>query len=75
MFQLTFFAEMYYLLALFVLLASTAGDGNFSFTNTHVQVDEAEFTQAVFGVSRTGPTTSVVDVTCKVGVKKNKMSL
>jgi len=59
---------MYYPLALLVLLASAAGDGNFTFTNTHIQVEEAPFTQAVFGISRTGTTTGTVDVTCKVGV-------
>lgn len=59
---------MYYPLALLVLLASAAGDGNFSFKDTNIQVEEAPFTQAVFGISRTGPTTRTVDVTCKVGV-------
>ena len=59
---------MYYPLALLVLLASAAGDGNFSFKETHIQVEEAPFTQAVFGISRTGAATGTVDVTCKVGV-------
>ena len=51
-----------------MLLASAAGDGNFNFTKTHVQVEEAPFTEAVFGISRTGATTGIVVVTCKVGV-------
>ena len=59
---------MYYPLALLVLLGSAAGDGNFSFTTTNIQVDETPFTQAVFGISRTGATTGTVGVTCKVGV-------
>ena len=59
---------MFYPLALLVLLASAAGDGNFRFTKTHIQVEEAPFTQAIFGISRTGATTGIVDVTCRVGV-------
>lgn len=59
---------MYYPLALLVLLASAAGDGNFSFKKTHIQVEEAPFTQAIFGISRTGAATGTVGVTCKVGV-------
>ena len=65
---LLFFSEMYYPLVLLVLLASATGNGNFRFTTTNIQVDEAPFTQAVFGISRTGATTGTVDVTCKVGV-------
>ena len=59
---------MHHILALLVLLASAAGDGNFSFSNTHVAVEEAPFTQASFVISRTGAMTSQVIVTCKVSV-------
>lgn len=63
-----FFPEMFYPLTLLVLLASATGDGNFRFTKTHIQVEEAPFTQAIYGISRTGSTSGIVDVTCKVGV-------
>lgn len=59
---------MYHLLALLVLLASAAGDGNFYFTSTHIAVAEAPFTQASFGISRTGSMTDGVVLTCEVGV-------
>ena len=60
---------MYHLLALLVLLESAAGDGNFRFTNTQVEVSEVPFTQASFGISRTGATTETVLVTCQVGFR------
>lgn len=59
---------MFYPLTLLVLLASATGDGNFRFKTTHIQVEEAPFTQATYGISRTGSTSGIVDVTCKVGV-------
>ncbi len=62
---------MYHLLALLVLLASAAGDGNFNFSNPHVAVEEAAFAQARFDISRTGSMTDQVILTCKVRVTKS----
>lgn len=67
-FVFCFSPEMYHLLAMLVLLASAAGDGNFHFTSTHIAVAEAPFTQASFGISRTGSMTDGVVLTCRVGV-------
>ncbi len=66
--------EMYHLLALLVFLASAAGDGNFKFSNPHVTVEEAAFTQARFDISRTGSLTGQVILTCKVRVRCSNKS-
>ncbi|PFX17387.1 G-protein coupled receptor 98 [Stylophora pistillata] len=59
-------AEMNHLLALLVLFSSANGDGNFRFTNTHIELSEEPFTQASFGVSRTGSMTGTVILTCQM---------
>lgn len=63
-------AEMNHLLALLVLFSSANGDGNFRFTNAHIELSEEPFTQASFGVSRTGSMTGTVILTCQVGLAK-----
>lgn len=57
---------MYHLLPFLLLLTSATGDGNFRFTSTHVIVDETPFTQASFGISRTGGQAQPVTLTCQV---------
>ena len=59
-------SEMYHLLALLFMLSSAAGDGNFRFTDTHVVVPETSFTEASFGIARTGGQSQSVFLTCKV---------
>ena len=58
--------EMYHLLPFLLLLTSATGDGNFRFTSTHVIVNETPFTQASFGISRTGGQAQPVTLTCQV---------
>ena len=60
-------SKMYHLFVPLLLLASAAGDGNFSFTDTHVIVSEEPFTQARFGIARTGGQAQSVTLTCQVG--------
>ena len=57
---------MYRLLSFLLLLTSVTGDGNFRFTSTHVIVNETRFTQASFGISRTGGQAQPVTLTCEV---------
>ena len=57
---------MYHLLPFLLLLTSVTGDGNFRFTSTHVIVNETPFTQASFGISRTGGQAQPVTLTCQV---------
>lgn len=61
-------SAMYHLFTLLLVLASAAGDGNFSFTDTHVTVRETPFTQANFGIARTGGQAESVFLTCEVGI-------
>jgi len=58
--------EMYHLFALLLVVSSAAGDGNFHFTDTHIVVPETSFTQASFGIARTGGQSQSVALTCEV---------
>ncbi|XP_068693739.1 adhesion G-protein coupled receptor V1-like isoform X3 [Montipora foliosa] len=57
---------MYHLFAFLLVLAKASGQGSFQFTDTHVIVSETAFSQAIFGIARTGQNGDKVIATCLI---------